>query len=334
MTQEGMAVLKKVVLIIISVIMAFSAFEVNAAGVVTESVIDLSLEAQHYYNTKIAYADMTVYRVNEKLYEVIHYTQSGKSIKVQLFQTDWGTWNLGNMNIVDNGLEKNVIGGGTDWEYVFRVFNPINQNLEFTGGNHGSEICNSLVMYDSVTGLGVDLEVGESMYVNRLVIEEKTTILLANMDYLPYADVKRVYTIVGDTVNLDCEITFLRDVRMAQSYSAMACINKDFSRYINFGNTVQYNTGASGTCSNKYYGNTAASVCYLSGDDLSATVTVGIYNEKDMTDNFSNRDKTFVWDMSDSYNKLYFSKYNMTILEAVPAGTVWNFGSYWRVNLQ
>ncbi len=329
-----MAVLKKIISIALSFIIVFSALGVNAAGLVTNTVIDLSQEAQHYYNTKVAYADMTVKKVNKGLYEVYHYTQSGKSIKIQLFKTDWGTWNLGDMNIIDNGYEKNVIGGGTDWEYVFRVYNPISQNLEFTGGNHGSEVCTSLVMRDDVTGLAVNPEVGESVYVNRLVIEEETTILLANMDYLPYANVKRVYTIVGDTVNLDCEVTFVRDVMMAQSYSAMACVNKDFSRYSTFDNIAHHKTEASGTCTNKYYGNVPASVCYLSGDDYSATVTVGIYNEKDMTDNFSNRDKTFIWDVSEGYNKLYFSKFNMTTLETITAGTVWDFGAYWKVNLQ
>ncbi len=326
--------LKRILLIVLTITLAMSCINAHAAGFITNSITDLSIEAQHYYNTKIDYDDMVVTRVNEELYEVMHYTQSGKQLVLQLYKTAWGTWNLGNFNIVDNDHVKTVIGGGTDWEYVFRVFNPINQNLEFTGGNHGSEVCKSLNMYDSVTGLAVAPNVGESVYVNRLVIVEETTILLANVDYLPYADVKRVYTIVGDTVNLDCEITFTRDVKMAQSYSAMASINKDFSRYSNFNDLAYHKTEAKGAYTGKYYGHVPASKCKLWGDDPSATVEVGIYNETDMTDNFSNRDKTFIWDMSEGYNKLYFSKYNMTMLNQVDAGTVWNFATYWKVNVQ
>lgn len=324
--------LKRIILIVLTITLAMSCINAHAAGFITNSITDLSIEAQRYYNTKIDYADMVVTRAKKNLYEIIHYTQSGKKLKLELFKTDWGTWNLGDFSIVENGNKKTVIGGGTDWEYVFRVFNPISMNLEFTGGNHGGEMCKSLTMYDGVTGLAVAPNVGESVYVNRLVIVEETSILLANVDYLPYADVKRVYTIVGDTVNLDCEITFTRDVKMALSYSTMACVNKDFSRYCSFDNGERVTTEAKGAFSNKYMGNMPSSVCQLSGDDLSATVTVGIYNPKDMTDNFSNREKTFLWDMSEGYNKLYFSKYDITTLTNVPAGTVWDFGSFWRIN--
>ncbi|MBQ8003100.1 MAG: hypothetical protein IJ297_06625, partial [Clostridia bacterium] len=203
---------KKIVLIVLAFTLALGCTNAKAAGFVTNSITDLSMDAQHYYHTKVDYADMVVTHVDDELYEVLHYTQSGKMLKLQLYKTAWGTWNLGDFSLVDNtGIQKTVIGGGTDWEYVFRVFNPITQNLEFTGGNHGSEVCSSLVMYDSVTGLAVNPAIGESMYVNRLVIEEDTTILLANVDYLPYANVKRVYTVVGDRVNLDCKVTFTRD---------------------------------------------------------------------------------------------------------------------------
>lgn len=326
--------LKRVLLMFLAFVLAFSATEASAASVVTESMVDLALEAQHYYNTSVAYADMTIKRVNSKMYEIYYYSQSGRWLTHQLYQTDWGTWNLGTTSIDDYGIKKDIIGGGTDWEYVFRVFNPISQNLEFTGGNHGSEELKSISMYDAVTGEGFSLETGESKYVNRLVIEEKTTIMLANVDYLPYAEVTRVYTIVGKTINLDSTITFTRDVQMALSYSSMASVHKDFSSCCMFGGENGVMTGPKGTFTNEKLGNYDAMICYLSGDDPTVRVTVGIYNKQDMTDSFSNKDKTFLWDMSEQYNKLYFSKYSMSTLERVMTGTVWSFRSYWTVDFE
>lgn len=326
--------LKRITLIVLSLIMVLSGITAEASVTVNDTVSALAMQAQRYYNTNVAYANMTVSRPDDVNYIVSHVTQSGKVITTQLYLTDWGTWNLGTMSLYDGYTEKVIIGGGTDWEYVFRVLNPINQNLEFTGGNHGSEVLNSITFREGVTGEEFSLAVGESRYVARLVIEENTTIKLGNVDYLPYADVKRVYTIVGDTINLDCEITFLRDVRMALSYSSMACVNKDFSRYCFFDNEAYVTTEPKGVSSNKYLGNMPSSVCHLSGDDPSATVTVGIYNPQDMTDNFSNREKTFIWDMTENYNKLYFSKYDMTTLTKITAGTVWDFGSFWRVDIK
>lgn len=325
---------KKIFVIVLSLIIAFGSVQTEAAGIITSTMIDLSREAQHYYNTHVAYANMTISRPDETSYVVTHIAPNGKTVSVKLYQTDWGTWNLGDMKFSDGFTEKIVIGGATDWEYVFRVYNPVSDTLDFVGGNHGNEVMNSIEFSEGVTGEKFVLAVGESRYVARLVIEENTTVKITDLDYLKFANVKRLYTIVGDTVNLDCTVEFIRDVKMALSYTAMASINKDFSRYCNFENIAYSQCEPKGTFSNKKYGNVAASVCTLNGDDPSATVTVGIYNEKDMTDNFSNKDKTFIWDMSVGYNKLYFSKYDMTILNTIKSGTVWNFASYWKLNLQ
>lgn len=325
---------KRIFTVILSFVMLFGSVRLEAAGLITDTMTDMSREAQHYFNTQIAMANMTVSRPEETSYVVSHVTQSGKVISLQLYLTEWGTWNLGNMKLSDGFTEKVVIGGGTDWEYVFRVYNPIADTLDFVGGNHGNEILNSIEFREGVTGESFSLNVGEARSVARLVIEENTTVKVSDVGYLNFANVKRLYTIVGDTVNLDCTVDFTRDIKMALSYTAMACINKDFSQYCNFEGIAFSKCEPRGMFSNKRYGNVAASVCTLNGDDPSATVTVGIYNERDMTDNFSNKDKTFIWDMSENYNKLYFSKYDMTTLHTVRAGEQWKFASYWKVNLQ
>ncbi|MBR5535522.1 MAG: hypothetical protein IKU60_02615 [Clostridia bacterium] len=325
--------LRRCFIFTLALIIAFGGVQIEAAGLITDTMTDLSREAQHYYNTCLAFANMTISRPDEATYLISHMTQSGRSVNIHLYLTEWGTWNLGDMRLSDGISEKVVIGGGTDWEYVFRVYNPITDTLDFVGGNHGSEALNSIEFREGVTGEAFTLNVGESRYVARLVIEENTTIKITNTDYLDFANVTRLYTIVGDTVNLDCRVAFTRDVKLAQSFSAMACINKDFSRYCNFEGIAFSKCEPYGSFSNKKYGNVAASVCTLNGDDPSATVTVGIYNEKDMTDNFSNKDKTFIWDMSAEFNKLYFSKYDMTVLNTVRTGTEWNFAAYWKVNV-
>lgn len=324
--------LKRVVGIILCVMLFVTGVSVEASKSIVDSVDSLVLAAQHYYNTRVAFANITVSRPSEDKYEVMYFADSGKMLTTELTLTDWGTWNLANMILDDSGVKKVVMGGATDWEYVFRVVNPITQNLEFTGGNHGSEILNSIEMYDSVTGEKFTLEVGQSKYVNRLVVEEITTIRLADKHYLPYANVKRMYTFSGNTITLDSRVEFVRDVYMASSYTTMACIHKDFSQYCNFDSNAYTKTDAKGSFSNKRYGNVEAMVCTLNGEDTSARVTVGIFNKADMTDNFSNKDKVFIWDMSEEFNKLYFSKYEVSTPQLIKAGTVWNLSSFWKVD--
>lgn len=325
---------KKITAFMLAFVLLFVPVEINAANIISDGISGLSLAADRYYNTNIKYADMIVTKVNDEKYSIYYYHESGKSLTAQLYLTEWGTWNLGDWTLNNRGVNKTVIGGGTDWEYVFRVTNPTSQNLEFTGGNHGSEVCNYLTMYDSITGEVFELSNGQSKYVNRLVIEESTTILQANISYLPYANVIRKYTFTGDTINLDCKIEFVKDIKMSCSYSAMASVSKDFGTNCTFSDGTEVITSQKGFCSGKYMGNTEALSCTLTGSDPSASVTVGIYNKKDMTDNFSNRDKTFIWDMTEDFNKVYFSRENITDLNVIRAGTVWDFGTYWKINLQ
>ncbi len=324
---------KKVILFIVILTMLFDAVTINASDIISGGISELALAAERYYNTNVAYSDMIIERVKDHIYEIYYYHPNGKSLTASFYRTDWGTWNLGDWKVSSSGVTKTVVGGGTDWEYVFRVINPVSYNLEFTGGNHGSEVLNSITMYDSVTGETFSLNVGESKYVNRLVIEENTSILLGNLNYLPYANVNRKYTFVGNRINLDCKIEFVRDVKMALSYSAMASVNKDFGRYCMFDDGTYVSTMGKGDCSGEYLGRRESMTATLTGDDVTASVTVGIYNKKDMTDNFSNSDKTFIWDMSESYNKVYFSKGNITELNTVTTGTLWDFGTYWKINL-
>lgn len=326
---------KKIFTVLVAFIMLLGSLSVSAGeDVISGGISELSLAAERYYYTNAAISDMTITKVSDSLYQIYYYDIStAKGLTATLYLTAWGTWNLGDWTVNNSYISKTVIGGGTDWEYVFRVRNPVNGTMEFVGGNHGSEVLKSLSMYDAVTGEVFDLEVGESKYVNRLVITEHTSLLLGNLDHLPFANVTRKYTFIGNRIHLDCDIEFIRDVKMALSYSAMACVNKDFGRYATFSDSTAVTTGARGTCTKAYLGKTEAMSCTFSGDNPMATVKVGIYNKSDMTDNFSNVDKTFLWDMSEGYNKLYFSRGSLTERNLISEGTKWDFGTYWEINL-
>lgn len=324
---------KKIISITIAIMMLFEIHGVQASDVVSKGLSELALSAQHYYDTSVAEADMVVERSDESSYKISYILEDGTEYCVNLNLMEWGTWNLGDMNFTKYGVKKTIVGGSTDWEYVFRIFNPITQTLEFTGGNHGSEKLSSIKMYDDVTKEEISLEVGQVISVRRLVIEEDTVLLIAGNELLPYANVNRKYTVVGTTVSLDSRIEFVRNVQMALSYSAMASVNKDFGIYCSFDDEYYARASAKGSCTNEYLGEVAASVCTLSGDDPSATLTVGIFNKEDMTDNFGNDNKTFLWDMSENFTKLYFSKYKMSTVSNISMGTVWNFATFWRANL-
>lgn len=326
-----MALLKKIISITIALTMLFEIHHAAASETVGKALASIALSAQHCYDTSLAQADMLLSRESIGCYKVYHVLEDGTRYCVDLDLKEWGTWNLGDMNFVKEGSEKVIVGGSTDWEYALRIFNPINQAFEFTGGNHGSEKLISVKMYDDATDEEILLSPGETKNVRRLKVEEDTQLLISGNELLPYANVRREYTFVGTTVSLDCKIEFIRDMQMALSYSAMASVNKDFGRYCTFDDGNYAIANAKGSCSKQYLGETASTVCTLSGDDPSATLTVGILNAKDMTDNFSNENKTFLWDMSEDYTKLYFSKYKMSA-ENIAKGTVWSFAAFWRTN--
>ncbi len=328
-----MTLKKKLAAIIAAIMTLFVSVSAQASEVIADGFSDMALMAQHYYNTNVAEYPMTLSHPNENMYVIESTSPSEKRTELTLIKKEWGTWNLGDFNFYDAGIKKNVLGGNTDWEYTFTVFDPIAQKNAFVGGNHGSEKLIDISFANGVTGEKIELAVGESANVGRLAITEKTLLMIENKETLSFAELTRLYTVVGTTVTLDTDVVFTRDAQMAISYSAMACINKNFGRYCTFDKDMSVTTEGYGNCSNARFGYTEAMSCELHGDDTSAKVTVGIFNRKDMTDNFSNSSKVFLWDMSEAYTKLYFSRFSQSAFETVPLGTKWHFSAYWDVNI-
>lgn len=59
----------------------------------------------------------------------------------QLNKKAWGTWNIEGWFVSNNGFipsssQNLMVGGGSDWEYVFRVKKDLENNYVFSGGNH------------------------------------------------------------------------------------------------------------------------------------------------------------------------------------------------------
>lgn len=325
---------KKIISLILAAAFAFSAAVPSGASeVVNEGLKDMALMQRHYYNTEAATADMTVRLRTDGEYEIEYMNEDWTLLKLTLDKKEWGVWNLGDWSFTRDGVENLLVGGATDWEYVFRILNHESQMLEFTGGNHGSEALTGMKLYDGVTGEELNLSVGEERAVKRLVIEEDTTLLIGERAAIPYANVHRKYTVAGNIISLDTKMEFVRNVQMALSYTAMASVNKDFGIYCSFDDAAHAMANDRGSFSGEYLGKAAAKVCTLSGNNPSATLTVGIFNFKDMTDNFQNENKTFLWDVSNDFTKLYFSKFSLGELTAVNAGEVWNLSAYWQANL-
>ncbi len=324
---------KKLAAVTMAIMTLFASVSAQASEVISEGFSDMALTAQHYYNTNVAEYPMTLSHPNENMYVIESVSLAGKRTELTLIKKEWGTWNLGDFNFYDEGIQKNVIGGNTDWEYTFKMLNQVTQMGEFVGGNHGSEEFVSLELKDGVSGESFTMNAGDVKDVKRLVIKEKTRLLINNNKLLPFAEVERTYTVTGNTVTLDTDIEFIRDVQLGLSYSAMACINKDYGRFCNFDGLEYVAAEGKGKSTDAWLGNMPAVRCDIHGDDPSVAVYVGIFNKKDMTDNFSNSDKVFLWDMDDKYTKLYFSRFSKGSLETVNTGTKWHFSAYWQVNI-
>lgn len=322
--------LKRTAAVAVSLILIFASLTAEASQSVANALTDTVLMAKRHYVTKEIADGITAERTSDGEYRFLYTTPGGKNYAVTMNLKDWGVWNLGDMRFGTENLEKTIIGGDTDWEYVIRVFNPVSLQSVFTGGNHENESLVGIKMYDGETMEEFSLEAGQSREAKRIVVEEDTQLLLNSA---PYANVKRKYTFSGTTVSLDSKIEFTKTMNLVTSYSAMACVNKDFGRYCDFGGSAIAATEPKGYTSGQYVGRVGAMMCSLSGEDKSATLTVGIFNRKDMTDNFSNFEKTFYWDISADYGKLYFSKYELSGLNEVKEGTVWDFGAFWQANI-
>lgn len=274
---------------------------------------------------------MTLTKTNDGMYTLSTTASNGKSLTQTFYRTNWGTWNIGALNIGN----VHLAGGSTDWEYVFRAKGAKDG---FSGGNHANEILVELKIYDGVTGKEIKLANGQkAQNLEKIKIVEKTKLHLGDSSKC-YAAVTRNYMFYGETITLDCDYEFLTDMEFSLSYTCMFPVNKTVGLYCLFRNqdgTENYvetmEVGLADYSGPMYKGN-AATECVIWGKkNTDYAFVVKVDTVKDSLDNFRNGSKTFYWDMNTTSNKLYFSRFPDSTYEKVQKGTEWHTSCSWTV---
>ena len=261
---------------------------------------------------------------------------NGKTMSCCWDKKSWGTWNIGSYKI-DN---IDYTTSATDWEYVFRASQNKTGGWQWSGGNHGNETLVELKIYDENDN-ELPLTVGETYEMNVLKVVERTQLHWGDPDEY-FAEVVRTYTVAGKLITLSCTFDFVKDCYFYTSYTTMCPVSKQmgYRSVLTYtdGTTGEYlsdyfekNPGAENFVGYYFSGN-AAQICdFYPQYDNGSYFRIAIYNPEDMTDNFSNTRKTFVWDMSSTQNKVYFSRFDDNKSELVTSGTHWDTLASWEV---
>ncbi len=304
------------------------------------------------YSTKVTRkATASTYEyVSEYLFECT--TDAGK-LYYTLQETQWGTFNLGMMYLVDNnGTKHQFVEGYTDWEYVYRV-KATNGAVVWSGGNHGNEALVSLELYNGETGAKLNLSAGQSATCNVIHIIEKTKLLkMPDLDGSSvvkgneldgwtendvYAHVTRKYTITGPQIKLNVDYKYVSDAAHNQSYTCMFPITKKYGLYCDMYDrnggfiksviTPEENSNYSGSHNS---GNYATRALIYGKNNSQYQFDVRVNTLQDSLEGQINNYRTAFWDMSTS-NKLYFTKYPMGeyATPTITAGTEYHTECVW-----
>lgn len=180
--------------------------------------------------------------------------------------------------------------------------------------------------YDGSTGEELVLANGQSAEIRNLTIVEHTELYTTDASK-PYANVTRTYRVAGNTITFEADCEFIRDVYMGRSYTCMFPVSKQYGQFAEFyrldGSVEKVETTLEGVkpdYSGPFLGQTDAMRVVLYGPkNPDYKFDVQVYSLEDASDFFSNGDKTFIWDMNSSHNKVYFSKFDTgapTLMEA------------------
>lgn len=287
------------------------------------------------YRDPIGEYDMEFKRNSDALY-TLSCTYEGKPLTLTFDKKSWGTWNIGTWRY--NG--EALAGGGTDWEYVNMV-GDVGGSLDWSGGNHGKETLVDIRFYDGATGEELLLSNGQSAEIRNLTIVERTELYTSDAKN-PYANVTRTYRVAGNTITFEADCEFIRDVYMGRSYTCMFPVSKQYGQFAEFykldGSVEKAQTTLEGVkpdYSGPYIGRTDAMRVVMYGPkNPSYKFDVRVYSLADASDFFSNGDKTFVWDMNSTHNKLYFSKFDTGAPTLMQAGQRTSNKSTWTFTVE
>lgn len=288
-------------------------------------------EITEFYPASISITESDVTINFTKTQEADHQTT------ITFVKKRWGTWNLGKFIAHDTKTGKSVTlnPGGTDWEYVYTASKTADGTFWFVGGNHGDEMLVDIKFYDAKSGK--ELKAG-STTANGIKIVEQTKICFQtdsrdedSWTHVPmgqaFVTVLRTYLLNGVDIWLECDYDFTQKTYFSLSYTGMYNFAKPNGNHIIFNNLdgtkTEFSTKISGQGQSSY-GNPAPSVEVYGDASPEFRTHIEIYDIESMADNFKNYRKTFLWDMSDGYNKLYFSKFDQDKPTRVREGTHWD----------
>ena len=297
-----------------------------------------------------------LYNENAGSYSFYYDYPEGGNYMTQLVKNRWGMYMLGAIRHTDaSGVQANIIGASTDFEWVLRCGPTEGTSGEFRGGNHGdytrsdwtaedTSMTNDhfidMTFYDAETGEKIEPQNGVEMTVNglRVVIHDN----IYDGEYTQenvMINVERIYLFNGEDVFLQSKLYMTRHTYFKMSYSCMMPIMKQYGNWTKFYNEdgteklVQTPlTGTSNYGNNFSNGNNAAKVEMWGEQYPAYHMTMQIYNSEDMF--YRSSDYVKLWDMNPSSNKLYFSSFNLNAPTRVRKGTEWDFRSSWSFSYQ
>lgn len=278
---------------------------------------------------------MTFTKISDALYRMECDSPDGNTLFLTFDKKSWGTYNIGTWTVKDdNGNLINLAGSGTDWEYVFRA-GETEKECEWSGGNHGNELLVDIAFYNGKTDKKLDLTNNVPVELDNLKIVEKTKLHWGDVNNT-YCDVIRSYTVVGNQISLDVSFKYTKDCYHKLSYTCMFPVDKKYGLYCAFVGTDNnvidavetLKVGAKDYTGKQY--SSAAARCVIWGYvNPSYKFDVNVSTIADSCDNFKNANKTFYWDMNETHNKLYFSKYDNNAPTLVKSGSQYTTHSTW-----
>ena len=285
---------------------------------------------------------LTLVKSSNKEFDIYSNLNGNSMLLTRFDKKDWGTWNIGgwlysNHHSSSPNDYELLAGGGTDWEYVFRVSQSGIGTLDFSGGNHGKELLKSIKLVFGKDEVNLDkLKIGEKKQLNDLTIYESTSLAFDDNSKNRYANVLRKYTILPSKITLETNFEFTAQTFMGTSYVCMFPVSKSFGRYAKFidsGNTYKTpptgQTLTAGSFEN-YLGKEKTMSVEMWGDAKPSFKFDVRIDNAGMVNNFNNKLKVFYWDLNRDTNKLYFSKYDSENLQKIPAGTKWSNKAEWE----
>lgn len=297
-----------------------------------------------------------LYNENVGSYSFYYDYPEGGTYMTQLVRKRWGMYMLGAIQHRNaSGVQANIIGASTDFEWVLRCGPTQGTSGTFRGGNHGDYTLSDwnaedttktndhfidMTFYDASTGEKVEPQSGVEMTVNGLRVVMHDNIYDGEYNQANVMiNVERIYLFNGEDVFLQSKLYMTRNTYFQMSYSCMMPIMKQYGNWTKFYNEdgteklVQTPlTGTSNYGNNFSNGNNATKVEMWGEQYPAYHMTMQIYNPEDMF--YRSTDYVKLWDMNPSSNKLYFSSFALGTAKLVRKGTEWDFRSSWSFSYQ